>query len=130
MIRKEAVWKRKKHSGKFLISTIYLSLVPSVIFARLPYREGYYDGLSGGKWEDFVPPILIFLLTVIIGRRDMIKNGISFDSDAMDVGAFFAKWFIVLMGGFIFSLVIFGGLIEIIIVLSGVALIGLGKTKS
>lgn len=128
MIRKGVVWK--KYSRKFLISTICLSLVPSVTFARLPYQEGYYDRLSGGKWENFVPLILIVLLTAVIGRRDMIKNGISFDSDAMDVGGFFAKWFIVLMAGFIFSLVIFGGLIEIIIVISGVALIGLSKTRS
>lgn len=125
------IWcKFKKYSGNFLTSTIGFVLVPSVIFARLPYQEGYYDGLSGGRWEHFVPAILVFLLTAIIGRRDMIKNGKSFDSDVIDIGGFFAKWFLFLISGLIFSITVFDGLVEVIIVISAIALIGLTKTKS
>jgi hypothetical protein len=110
--------------------TIGFFLVPNIVFARLPYQEGYYDGLSGGTWEHFIPAILVFLFTGILGRRDMIKNGKSFDSDTMEVGGFFGKWFLILMLGFVFSIITFGGLIEIISVVSVIALIGFSKTRS
>ncbi len=83
----------------------------------------------GGKWEHFIPAILVFLFTGILGRRDMIKSGKSFDSDTMDVGGLFGKWFLILMSGLVFSIFIFDGLIEIISVISAIALIGFSKTR-
>ena len=120
----------RNYTDNILFYTIVFILVPNFVFARLPYQEGYYDALSGWKWEHFVPAILVFLFTGILGRRDMIKNDKSFDSDTMDVGGFFGKWFLILMLGFIFSIIAFGGLIEIIFVMSAIALIGFSKTRS
>jgi hypothetical protein len=38
--------------------------------ARQPYREGYYDNLSSGRIEDFLPVVLLAFFTFILGRRD------------------------------------------------------------